>query len=212
MSTDPTVSPSSLRTRSSLLYRLKDSGDSVSWDEFYWLYRKLVYGYARRSGLTHEEAEEAAQDVFTHVSRTIHEFECRPQPGSFRAWLMQQARWRIADKFRERRRTPQGGGGERSAEDDDRTRTIERIPNEGAADEIWEREWQQHLLDAALARLSRRAPAKHFQAFDFYARQQWPVLRVSRELGMNPGAVYLISHRLTKLLKAEIKKLEATLG
>ena len=75
-----------------------------------------------------------------------------------------------------------------------------------------ETEWQKHVLDAALGRLARRVPAKHFQVFDLYSRQGWPVMRVARELGINPAAVYLISHRLTKQLKTEVEALRASLG
>ncbi len=68
------------------------------------------------------------------------------------------------------------------------------------------------MLESAPARLARRVPAKKFQAFDLYVRQRWPVLRVSRELGINPAAIYLIGHRLTKKLKAEVAHLKAQLG
>jgi hypothetical protein len=34
---------------------------------------------------------------------------------------------------------------------------------------------------------------------------------VSSELGINPASIYLITHRLTKQLKAEVAKLETTL-
>jgi hypothetical protein len=43
-------------------------------------------------------------------------------------------------------------------------------------------------------------------------RQQWPVLRVATELHLNPASVYVISHRLTKQLKAEVEKLRQQLG
>ncbi|HKB89174.1 MAG TPA: hypothetical protein VKC60_01525, partial [Opitutaceae bacterium] len=71
MSTDEPAS--TLRTRASLLGRLQDWKDAGSWDEFYRLYRKLVYGLACRSGLTHVEAEEVTQDVFKRVAETIHD-------------------------------------------------------------------------------------------------------------------------------------------
>jgi DNA-directed RNA polymerase specialized sigma24 family protein len=90
---------SSLRTRRSLLIRLSNTGDSVGWGEFYALYRKLVYGLCRRSGLSHEESEEVTQDVFARVASTIGGFESDPARGSFRGWLMNLARWRVADKF-----------------------------------------------------------------------------------------------------------------
>ncbi|MDP3073099.1 MAG: hypothetical protein Q8N18_22590 [Opitutaceae bacterium] len=53
---------------------------------------------------------------------------------------------------------------------------------------------------------------RHFQVFELYVRQQWPVLKVSTELGINPASVYLIGHRLKKQLKAEVEKLPGQLG
>jgi DNA-directed RNA polymerase specialized sigma24 family protein len=137
-----------------------------------------------------------------------------PNRGTFRGWLAQLTRWRIADKFRARPRDAAAGPSRRSQEFTDATRTIERIADDKTStlDDLTETEWQKHVLDAALGRLARRVPAKHFQAFDFYSRQGWPVMRVARELGINPAAVYLISHRLTKQLKAEVAALRASLG
>lgn len=212
MLTMATEDPRSLLTRASLLFRLRDWQDSASWEEFYRLYRKSVYGQARRSGLSHAESEEVVQDVFKRVSETIQGFETKPERGSFRSWLMNLTRWRIADKFRAR--TPEAQHGEKRSDDTATgTGTLDRLPDPNASDDaLWESEWQHNVLDAALARLARRVPAKHFQAFELYARQQWPVLRVSRELGINPASVYLITHRLTKQLKAEVSRLQAQLG
>lgn len=205
---------SSLHTRPSLLFRLRDWEDKASWEEFYRLYRNFVYGLAKRGGLTHVEAEEVTQEVFVRVAETIHDFESNPARGTFRGWLAQLTRWRIADKFRARPRDAAGGPSRRSQEIPDATRTIERIADDRTAplDAASETEWQKHVLDAALGRLARRVPAKHFQVFDLYSRQGWPVMRVARELGINPAAVYLISHRLTKQLKAEVETLRSSLG
>jgi DNA-directed RNA polymerase specialized sigma24 family protein len=120
----------------------------------------------------------------------------------------------MVEMFGARRRDLAGGPSRRSQEMTDATRTIERVADDRIVplDAASETEWQKHVLDAALARIARRVPAKHFQVFDLYSRQGWPVLRVSRELGVNPAAVYLISHRLTKQLKAEVETLRASLG
>ena len=202
---------STLRTRPSLLARVRTWEDSTSWNEFHRLYRKLVYGLARRSGLSHADAEDVTQDVFKRVAETIHQFESDPNRGTFRGWLMNLTRWRIADKFgampkheyHSARKHDDTGGG---------TATIERVPEEGAAESEWDKEWQHHLLDAACDRIARRVKAKHYQVFDLYVRQQWPVLKVAGELRINPASVYLIGHRLTKQLKAEVAKLRSQLG
>ena len=90
---------STLRTRASLLLRVQSWDDTTSWNEFHRLYRKLVYGLARRSGLPHEDAEDVVQEVFKRVAETIDAFESDPARGSFRGWLMNLTRWRITDKF-----------------------------------------------------------------------------------------------------------------
>lgn len=200
---------SDLRTRSTLLFRLRDWKDAASWEEFHRLYRKLVQGLAERAGLTHAEAEEVAQDVFKRVAETIHEFEANPQRGSFRRWLMNLTRWRIADKFRER---PAGAERGLRREGHDGTATAERIPDDAEVDAGWDDEWRKHVLDAALDRIARRTKPRHFQVFDLYVRQNWPVLRVASELGIGPASVYLIGHRVKQQLKAEVARLEAQLG
>lgn len=201
----------SLRTRPTLLYRVRDGQDGASWQEFHRLYRRLVYGRARRAGLAHADAEDVAQDVFARVAETIGDFDLNPDKGSFRGWLMKLTRWRIADKFESLGRTPAHSSGPRDATSA-RTATIERVPSPEEDEDEWDKEWQRHVLAAALERLARQVKPRHFQVFDLYVRQQWPVLRVSRELGINPASVYVISHRLTKQLKAEAERLQKQLG
>lgn len=202
---------SSLRTRPSLLFRVQSWEDGTSWTEFHRLYKKLVYGLARRSGLPHADAEDVTQEVFKRVAETVHEFESNPERGSFRGWLMNLTRWRIADKYSSR---PKGEHHSVPKHDDTagpRTSTIDRVPDEAEAGVEWEKEWQRHLLDAACERIARRVKPRQYQVFDLYVRQQWPVLKVASKLGINPGSVYLIGHRLTKQLKAEVAKLREQL-
>ena len=203
---------SSLRTRPSLLLRVQSWEDRTSWAEFHGLYRKLVYGLARRSGLPHEDAEDVTQDVFKRVAETIHEFESNPDRGTFRGWLMNLTRWRIADKYSARPKGEHHSARGHDDTDGPRTSTIDRIPDGANADADWEKEWQRHLLDAACERLARRVKPRHYRVFDLYIRRNWPVLKVAKELSTNPASIYLIGHRLTAQLKAEVAKLQTQLG
>jgi len=202
---------SSLRTRATLLGRVHQWDDAASWREFYRLYHKLIYGLARRSGLAHADAEDVTQDVFKRVAETIHEFESDPARGTFRGWLMNLTRWRITDRFR---REPPAAGASVPRPDATTTgtSTINRLPDGADQDAAWDLDWQRHLLDAACERLARTANPRHYQAFDLYVRQRHPVLQVARELRMNPATVYLVGHRLTKELKAEVDRLREQLG
>jgi RNA polymerase sigma factor (sigma-70 family) len=201
----------SLLTRPSLLFRVREWSDSASWEEFHRLYRRLIYGRARRAGLSHADAEDVAQDVFKRVAETIREFDTNPERGSFRGWLMKLTHWRIADKFKSR----QEFGATRDRLDEPTGAVPEDVENVAAptADEDeWDREWQQHLLAAAAERLARQVKPLHFQVFDLYVLQQWPLLRVTKELRVSPASVYVIGHRLKARLKAEVEKLQRQLG
>jgi RNA polymerase sigma factor (sigma-70 family) len=209
----PPESGSTLRTRATLLFRVREWQDGESWEEFHRLYRRLVYGRARRAGLAHEDAEDVAQDVFKRVAETIKDFDTNPERGSFRGWLMKLTHWRIADKFESKGKTPvhspapAGPDGTTGG-----TGTLERVPSPEEEEGDWDSEWQQHVLAMALERLARQVKPRHFQVFELYVRQGWPVLKVSRELRINPASVYVIGHRLTKLLKDEVEKLKTQVG
>jgi RNA polymerase sigma factor (sigma-70 family) len=202
----------SLLTRPTLLYRVREWEDGASWEEFHRLYRRLVYGRARRAGLPHEDAEDVAQDVFKRVAETIKDFDLNPERGSFRGWLMKLTHWRIADKFESRAKSPARPAiPTRRDETSGGMATIERVPSPQNEEDEWDQEWQRHLLAAAVERVAKRVKPRHFQVFELYVRQQWPVLKVSAELGINPASVYVIGHRLTKQLKVEVEQLQKQL-
>lgn len=198
----------SLLTRPSLLFRVREWNDSASWEEFHRLYRRLIYGRSRRAGLSHADAEDVAQDVFKRVAETIRDFDTNPERGSFRGWLMKLTHWRIADKFKSRQELPPAAA---ATADDPGTR-LEDVPAPRTEEDEWDREWQQHLLAAATERIARQVNPLHFQVFDLYVLQQWPLLRVTKELRVSPASVYVVSHRLKKRLKDEVEKLQQQLG
>src|SRR6185295_6948021 len=94
----------SLATRPSMLARLKDWSQQTAWREFDHDYAPLIRNVARKAGLNEAEADEVAQETLIAVAKKIGEFKHAGNRGSFRAWLYQQARWRIADQFRARAR------------------------------------------------------------------------------------------------------------
>ena len=74
---------------------------------------------------------------------------------------------------------------------------------------IWHQEWEKHLLNIATERVKRQVKdAEHFQIFDLYALQNWPLAEVRRTLRVSAGQVYLTKHRVGRLLKKEIERLE----
>ena len=92
------------RTRKSLIERLNDWEDQKSWDDFYRTYWRLIYSVAIKSGLKNEEAFDAVQETVIAIAKQQKEGKYDPKQGSFKAWLMNLTRWRIADQFRKRKK------------------------------------------------------------------------------------------------------------
>ena len=185
-------------TRYSLLSRLQDWQDNKSWQEFFETYWRLVYSVALRSGLTEMEAQEVVQETFICVAKSIHEFRRDRSKGSFKGWLRNITRWRIADQFRKRTR---------GATDEPAVTAEEVLPSE-SGDAEWDLEWKESLLKSAIERVKGRVKAEHFQVFDLYALRGWPVNKVAQVLSISVLMVYLAKHRVTAMIKREVLALE----
>ncbi len=195
-------------TRESLLSRLKDWEDDESWHEFFGIYRKLLFGFALKAGLSEQESEEVVQETIISVAKTIKEFKYDPDRCSFKSWLRHLAQKRIADAFRRRARQP---ALEHSHHVDSvRTPVIERLADPAACslDELWEEEWRKELLEAAIARVKTAVSAEQYQMFDFYVLKKMPVKKVADALDTSVAQVYLAKHRISRLIKKEAARLE----
>lgn len=199
----------SLATNWSLVRKIASpSCDEDTWARFYELYRRMIYGLGRRAGLSHDEAQDAVQDTMTSLLAKIRSFDADPSKGSFRSWLRQIARWRIGDVIRNRpARKPQRPG---EADDTGGTSTEERRPDPSAVDleSLWEEQWKKSLFEEATSRVRLQVSPDQFQMFDFYVLREMPVLRVARSLGVSVGSVYLARHRIMKLIRHEVKRLQ----
>ena len=180
-------------------------GELAGLFDTYW---KLIYGLAIKTGLSDAEAQDVVQETILSVAKRMPGFKYDPAVGSFKSWLCVVTRRRIADHLRKCHRQLGRSGGQDPEEPG--TALLERAPDPAGneLEAIWDEEWQKHLLATALARVKNQVDARHFQIYDCYVLKQWPVKDVARTFGVNPGQVYLIKHRLSTLVKAEIAKLE----
>jgi len=201
-------------TRQSLLSRLKNSEDQASWQVFFDTYWRLIYSVAMKSGLTDAEAQDAVQETVIAVAKNIEEFQYNPKKCAFKSWLMLLTRQRIIWQLRKRQALPDGGWTRPttvpSADDRERTATIDNIPDPDSLslDAFWEADWEKNLMSAALEQVKRQVSGKQFQIFDLYALQHWPVRDIAKTLRVTAAQVYLAKHRIGRLLKKEIKRLE----
>jgi RNA polymerase sigma factor (sigma-70 family) len=199
--------PEFIPTRETLLSRLKDAEDHESWRRFFDTYWKLIYSVARKAGLCDADAQEVVQETVISVSNHIGRFRYDPKVCSFKTWLMQVTRSRISNQFRKQKARSRIRGLD---DQTDRTALIEQVPDERikTLDTLWEEEWEKNVMDAAVDRVKRRVRAEQFQLFDFTVLRDFPVPKVAEMFGVSRTRVYLARHRITKMVRAEAKKLE----
>ena len=210
----------SIPTRQSLLARLKDWGDQESWRQFFDTYWRLIHTTAFKAGLTEVEAQEVVQEVMIAAAKKMPGFTYDPGKDSFKGWLLSVTRWKVADQFRKRERAgaavsaaptaPREARAVPNHDDTARTATVDRVPDPHGfnLDTIWDDEWRENLLRAALDRVKRRANPAHYEMYHLHVVQGLSPRETALALNVSAPAVYLSKHRVGRLVKAELKRLQ----
>lgn len=156
-------------TRKTLIEKLDNWDDWASWDEFYRTYSGFVFHVARKTGLSDDEANDVVQETFIGVAKNLQKKKFDTSLGSFKSFLLNQARWRILDQFRRRKKQQSREANLYAGEEaeDRRTAPIERCadPNGVALEKLWEKEWQDKVMDIALRRVRALVSPRQFQIF-----------------------------------------------
>jgi RNA polymerase sigma-70 factor (ECF subfamily) len=198
-----------LPTRQSLLSRLRDCQDQDGWREFFDSYWRLVYNVARKSGLGDAEAQDVVQNTFIYLTRKLPNFRYDRTRGSFKSWLRVVTRSRIG-AFRRREkanakfiREPLPGI---AADESDMAEDIPD-PAADALDELWQREWEENLLQTALRRVRSKVSAQQLLIFRLASQEDLSLNQVAKKLHVGLPQVYLARHRVGRIFKAEVERL-----
>jgi len=199
----------SLPTRHSLLMRLRNLDDQESWREFFEIYWRLIYGVARKAGLSDADGQDIVQETVLSVAKTMPGYEYRPDQCSFKTWLHLLTRRRIADRLRRQSREPAQGA---SLEENPELAPNTAEPAVFPSDEEWDAAWKANLLQVALERVKQETKPLHYQIFDCYVMKHWSAGEVARALNVSVAEVYLAKHRVTVRLRRETARLEKELS
>lgn len=127
---------------------------------------------------------------------------CRP-------FVYRISKSRIIDHLRRKyRRLPQAGGP--LSGNTARTSIEDRIAQGEDAlshETAWMNEWETYVFETALNRVKARLPAKHHLAFRMCTQQEKSPGEVAKSLGLSLPNVYLIRHRVGRMVAAEIEHL-----
>jgi RNA polymerase sigma factor (sigma-70 family) len=202
----------SIPTRDSLLSRLKNGQDQESWRTFFETYWRAIYGTARRAGLAEEEAQDVVQETVLSVFKSLHSGYDKDK-GRFKFWLLRLIQRRIVDEFRKRLKGQISLNEERDGKAGEED-PLQQIPDPAGCqlEAVWEAEWEHNLLEAALERVKKKVDLKNYQIFDLHVLKSLSVTEVSQVMNVNPARVYLVKHRLQRILKQELEAIGNGVG
>lgn len=185
-------------TSRTLLGRLRRE-ETDAWHRLVGLYGPLVRYWCRRSGLTSEDVDDVAQEVFRAVHAGMSTFR-RERPGdSFRGWLRRITRNKIIDHVRWMGRQQEGAGG---------SSIFSRVAAvDGHAETMHERREigvERLLLRRCLDMIRERVREQTWRAFERTVIDGVAPHLVAEELSMSAGAVRVAKSRVLQRLRVAL--------
>jgi DNA-directed RNA polymerase specialized sigma24 family protein len=78
-------------------------------------------------------------------------------------------------------------------------------------EDLWDKELQLSILEAAMAKVKRDLDPTYYQVFDLYVNKEWEPARIAKTFGIAVGLVYLMKHRVSKGIGEEVERLKTAL-
>ena len=188
-------------THLSLLTQAR-SGSHAAWTRMVELYQPLIYGWLRRHGVSHHDAEELSQDSLLAVARELPRFSHSGNVGAFRLWVYRITANRARAFWR-------AGRVRATATGDSRFRDIvEQFEDPGSElSQAWEREHDRFLLLRLLETIQSDFTANSLTAFRRQVFDGATAEQVAAELGITVAAVYSARSRILQRLRREAEGL-----
>ena len=194
------------RTRASLLLAAGDPANQEAQAAFAESYPGLIREWSRRLGFQEADQDDVTQTILCRLIEMLPTFKYDPTK-CFRGLLRTMIHHAIVDMHRKRQRQP----GVRGSGD---TRVLDGLheaptPDDPSVEDLVQgltrqMERDQRVREACEA-VRRRVKPHTWQAFWHTTVEDEPVAEVAERLGITQGAVLVDKHRVTKMIRAEVK-------
>lgn len=191
-------------TRLSILEGVK-RGDNPSWEEFYRIYRPLVWLRGSDYGLSEQEQADLLSDVMKAFFDAQKTFQYRPEKGRFRDYFREIIRNQIFLILR--RRGKAAGQVELTEAPEPMDENDEQSRRRHEDDE-----WQALLFRRALEEVQATMPPRQVQAFMLCKMQDQKPTEVSKLQGVSLATVYNDCNAVFERLRLLVRELEECEG
>jgi RNA polymerase sigma-70 factor (ECF subfamily) len=179
-------------TSLSLLVQLRDVGAPYAWNRLVELYTPLLFYWARRLGLSPQDAEDLVQEVFATLVEKLPAFTYDSQK-SFRGWLRRILINKWHDRQR-RRKLPLETGSESD---------LSEVRDDGDSP-FWEAEHRRYIARRAMELMRSEFEPTTWKACWAFVVEGKTGLEVASELGISEAAVYIAKCRVLRRLRQEM--------
>ena len=190
-----------LTTHVSLLMRIRNLQDSVSWADFVRLYAPMIFQYGRRMGLQDADAADVTQDVLASVAESIGDFHYDRNLGRFRGWLKTIAYHALCGVQRRKKRNPAVAESEvfRQAAANATTDSDARF---------WDDQYTQRIFRLAARQVEAQVQPTSWEAFSATTLRGEDPDAVAERLGMSVGAVYVAKSRVYSRVREALREFD----
>jgi RNA polymerase sigma-70 factor (ECF subfamily) len=192
-----------IETDETLLERVKRLDAHQAWQEFYKAYWSAILRYARKLGLSDDQAREVLQETMVTLMRQLPTFTYDRKRGKFRNYLLTIVHRKSLAALRRAKGLP-----EVSLDSDDpwgRQALRDILPAEAAQRES-EDLWREAIMEDCLAGMEANPALADgtFAAFRAYVIECRPVAEVAAQFGLKENALYQIKNRLLRRLRKDV--------
>jgi RNA polymerase sigma-70 factor (ECF subfamily) len=186
----------------SLLERLREKPDGVSWKRLVDLYTPLIERWLRQQAVSPDEIDDFVQEVMGVVVREMAEFRHSNRKGAFRRWLRTITVNRLRGYWRSKPRKVLAAG---RVEIEFQLTQLEDPTS--ALSRLWDKEHDEFVARRLLELLEPEFTASTWQAFRRQVMDEMKPAQVAKELGLTTNAVLIAKSRVLRRLRQEIKGL-----
>jgi RNA polymerase sigma-70 factor, ECF subfamily len=192
-------------TTTLILEGLTEPDNNQAWSVFVGYFKPILIGFARKSGLNQQAAEDFAQQALLEFFRSYKVGRYDRSKGRLSHWLFGIARKVLSQTFRKRRPEKVATDMQKSASD---SQPLENYADPTAAEDLWQQQWEKMVMQICLDRAKKEFDEKTFSAFQMCALQELDPQEVAARLGISRNAVYIAKSRILSRVRELIEEFD----
>jgi RNA polymerase sigma factor (sigma-70 family) len=190
-------------TRVSLIQRLQEVNDEVSWEGFTDLYKSYIYRVTRKMNLSQADADDVYQEVFVKIWKNISDFDHGGKRGQLRGWISNITRNTVLNILKKRKRENNKIESANHAQ----VSIVKSVIDVPEVDKIMEKEWEDYISTLAWEKiepeLTDQLKTIFLLSLEGVSRQE-----IAQKLDLPPNTVSVYKKRVVERLQKKCKQLD----